>query len=174
MEENNHILGREIIKKTLVGVLLKFRVTTYSLNCVLRSSHVLKGLPLEGAQTFLTPAVAPHLSCFLSMLWALLCARTLLALLRRCSSLFCWIRASSFEMVQIPQMESLIPYRQEYKTRVFQEGKLWLREYLYAVKWYHSGNHCTYFATWLMGTLIFYLLWNNSQFVEELQEWKTS
>ena len=49
------------------------------------------------------------LSCFLSMLWALLWARTLLALLRRCSSLFCWIRASSFEMVQIPQMESLIP-----------------------------------------------------------------
>ena len=41
------------------------------------------------------------------MLWALW-ARTLLALLRRCSCLSCWIQAFSFEMVQIPQMESLI------------------------------------------------------------------
>ena len=37
------------------------------------------------------------------MLWALLWARTLLALLQCCSCLFCWIQAFSFEMVQIPQ-----------------------------------------------------------------------
>lgn len=54
-----------------------------------------------------------HFSCFLSSLCALRWARTLLALLFRCSSLFCWIRASSLEMVQIPHMESLIPCRYE-------------------------------------------------------------
>lgn len=46
------------------------------------------------------------LSCSLSVVWAPLCARALLALLRRCSPL---LLASSFEMVQIPQRESLIP-----------------------------------------------------------------
>lgn len=53
--------------------------------------------------------ICGSLSCFLSILWALLWAQTLLALLRCCPSLFCWLWPSSFEMVQIPQMESFIP-----------------------------------------------------------------
>lgn len=65
--------------------------------------------PFQAQHWKILLTIRGSLSCFRSILWALLCARTLLALLRRCSSLFCWIRASSFEMVQIPQMESLIP-----------------------------------------------------------------
>lgn len=51
-----------------------------------------------------------YLSGLRSSLCARLCARAPLALLLRCSSLFCWMRASSFEMVPIPKMESLIPW----------------------------------------------------------------
>lgn len=50
-----------------------------------------------------------YLSGLRSSLCALLCARAPLALLLRCSSLFCWMRASSLEIVPIPNMESLIP-----------------------------------------------------------------
>ena len=70
--------------------------------------------PFQAQHWKILLTICGSLSCFCSILWALLCAKTLLALLRRCSSLFCWIRASSFEMVQIPQMESLIPYRKGY------------------------------------------------------------
>lgn len=57
-----------------------------------------------------------HFSCFLSSMWNLRWASALFALLRFCSSLFCWIRASSLEMVQMPQMESLIPCRHQDST----------------------------------------------------------
>lgn len=50
-----------------------------------------------------------HFSCLRSWLCARLSASGPLARRLRCSSLFCWMRASSFVIVAIPRMESFIP-----------------------------------------------------------------
>lgn len=50
-----------------------------------------------------------YTSSLRSSLCALRCARAPLTLLLRCSSLFCWMRASSLEIVPIPNIESFIP-----------------------------------------------------------------
>lgn len=83
-----------------------------------------------------------YLSGLRSSLCARLCARAPLTLLLRCSSLFCWMRASSLEIVPIPNMESLIPYGTERERQKKLPLKWISREVIvYALSYTHLKGH---------------------------------